>query len=59
MKPIFISGIGTGIGKTVIAAIITEALKADYWKPVQAGYEAGSSERLFMQEPTVSQALHL
>ena len=39
MKPIFISGIGTGIGKTVIAAIITEALKADYWKPVQAGYE--------------------
>jgi dethiobiotin synthetase len=42
MKPIFISGIGTGIGKTVIAAIITEALKADYWKPVQAGYEPGT-----------------
>jgi dethiobiotin synthetase len=39
MKPIFISGIGTGIGKTIVAAIITEALNADYWKPVQAGYE--------------------
>ncbi len=38
----FFSGIGTGIGKTVIAAIITEALKADYWKPVQAGYDSGN-----------------
>jgi dethiobiotin synthetase len=37
MKPIFISGIGTGIGKTVVSAVITEALQADYWKPVQAG----------------------
>ena len=46
MKPIFISGIGTGIGKTLIAAIITEALKADYWKPVQAGYEPGTDSGL-------------
>ncbi len=37
--PIFITGIGTGIGKTVVSAIITEALEADYWKPVQAGTE--------------------
>ncbi|WP_183558773.1 dethiobiotin synthase [Mucilaginibacter sp. SP1R1] len=36
-QPIFITGIGTGIGKTVVSAIITEKLKADYWKPVQAG----------------------
>jgi dethiobiotin synthetase len=42
MKPLFISGIGTGIGKTVVAAMLTEALKADYWKPVQAGYETGT-----------------
>jgi dethiobiotin synthetase len=40
MKPLFISGIGTGIGKTLIAAVITEALQADYWKPVQAGYDS-------------------
>jgi dethiobiotin synthetase len=46
MKPIFISGIGTGIGKTLIAAIIAEALKADYWKPVQAGYEPGTDSGL-------------
>src|ERR1700754_4349414 len=36
-QPIFITGIGTGIGKTIISAIVTEKLKADYWKPVQAG----------------------
>jgi len=37
MKNIVVAGIGTGIGKTFIAAILTEALEADYWKPVQAG----------------------
>ncbi|MCJ8211189.1 dethiobiotin synthase [Mucilaginibacter sp. RS28] len=36
-KPLFITGIGTGIGKTVTSAIITEKLQADYWKPVQSG----------------------
>lgn len=34
---IFVTGIGTDVGKTIAAAIITEALEADYWKPVQAG----------------------
>lgn len=34
---IFITGIGTEVGKTIISAILTEALQADYWKPVQAG----------------------
>lgn len=33
----FITGIGTEVGKTLVAAIVTQALKADYWKPVQAG----------------------
>ena len=42
MKPklppqIFVSGIGTDVGKTVVSAILVEALQADYWKPVQAG----------------------
>lgn len=34
---IFITGIGTDVGKTVASAIVTEALEADYWKPIQAG----------------------
>ncbi|SOC79084.1 dethiobiotin synthetase [Salinimicrobium sediminis] len=33
----FITGIGTEVGKTIAAAIVTEALEADYWKPIQAG----------------------
>lgn len=36
-KPIFITGIGTGIGKTVTSAVLVEKLKADYWKPIQSG----------------------
>lgn len=39
MQKIFVTGIGTGVGKTVVSAIITEALQADYWKPVQVGLE--------------------
>jgi dethiobiotin synthetase len=37
MKKLFITGISTDVGKTIASAIITEALEADYWKPVQAG----------------------
>ena len=39
MAIFFITGIGTGIGKTLVSAILAEALDADYWKPVQAGLE--------------------
>lgn len=42
MSPIFITGIGTDVGKTVVSAIVTEALGAAYWKPVQAGFEQGT-----------------
>ncbi|MGN6532540.1 MAG: dethiobiotin synthase [Ginsengibacter sp.] len=42
MTPIFITGTGTDVGKTLIASIVTEALKADYWKPVQAGFADGT-----------------
>jgi dethiobiotin synthetase len=34
---LFITGISTDVGKTVAAAIVTQALEADYWKPIQAG----------------------
>ncbi len=36
-KGVFVSGIGTEIGKTLVSAILTKALEADYWKPVQSG----------------------
>ncbi len=34
---LFITGISTDVGKTIASAIVTEALQADYWKPIQAG----------------------
>lgn len=44
---LFITGIGTDVGKTVASAIITEALEADYWKPIQAGdLDASDSHKI-------------
>ncbi len=37
MSKIFVTGISTEVGKTIISAVIVEALKADYWKPIQSG----------------------
>lgn len=37
MQRYFVTGIGTDVGKTIVSAIVTEALEADYWKPIQAG----------------------
>ena len=37
MRRLFVTGIGTNVGKTVISAILTQKLKSDYWKPIQAG----------------------
>lgn len=37
MRKIFVTGIGTGVGKTIVSAILTETLEADYWKPIQTG----------------------
>lgn len=54
-KPLFITGIGTGIGKTLVAAIVTEKLKADYWKPVQSG-DLDNSDTVKVQELTSNTA---
>lgn len=42
-----IAGTDTGVGKTVFAAALTQALAASYWKPIQAG----------MAEPTDSEVV--
>jgi dethiobiotin synthetase len=46
MNKYFITGIGTDVGKTIVSAILTEALKADYWKPVQSGVADGTDKGL-------------
>ena len=47
-RPVFITGIGTGIGKTITSAIIVEKLQADYWKPIQSG-DLDNSDTLAVQ----------
>lgn len=42
MRKIFVTGIGTDVGKTVVSAILVEALQADFWKPVQTGSYYGT-----------------
>jgi dethiobiotin synthetase len=37
MDRLFVTGIGTGVGKTVSAAFLTQYFRADYWKPIQSG----------------------
>ncbi len=36
-KRLFVTGIGTEVGKTVCSAVLTKYFNADYWKPVQSG----------------------
>lgn len=37
MTQLFITGIGTEVGKTICSAVLTQYFKADYWKPIQSG----------------------
>ena len=40
MSAIFVTGIGTDVGKTVACTILAKAMNAGYWKPIQAGIES-------------------
>jgi dethiobiotin synthetase len=41
----FVTGTDTGIGKTVVSALLCAALDACYWKPVQTGTREGTDRR--------------
>lgn len=42
MNALVVTGTDTGIGKTVVAAMLTLALGGVYWKPVQSGITDGT-----------------
>ncbi|MCS7020061.1 MAG: dethiobiotin synthase [Bernardetiaceae bacterium] len=54
-RPLFITAIGTDSGKTLVSAIVTEALQADYWKPVQSGLPRDTETVQSLVSNTVSQ----
>jgi len=41
----FVTGTDTGVGKTVLSALLCAALDASYWKPIQTGTEADLDSR--------------
>lgn len=45
----FITGTGTGIGKTVVSALLCAALDAMYWKPIQTGTREGTDRNTVMK----------
>ncbi|HXG83106.1 MAG TPA: dethiobiotin synthase [Pyrinomonadaceae bacterium] len=53
MHGIFVTGTDTNVGKTVVSAVLTAALREKknvfYWKPVQTGIEADDDTRTVRQ----------
>lgn len=45
----FITGTDTGIGKTVVSALLCAALDALYWKPIQTGTREGTDRNTVMK----------
>ena len=61
-KNILITGTDTDIGKTIFAAGLTAALKASYWKPIQAGLEGDTDSEIVAQlsgRPILAEAYRL
>lgn len=53
-RGVFVTGTDTGVGKTLVSALLAKAWHADYWKPMQTGVadEAGDT-------PTVAELAQL
>ncbi|HTZ99605.1 MAG TPA: dethiobiotin synthase [Candidatus Aquilonibacter sp.] len=45
----FVTGTDTGVGKTVVSALLCAALNAIYWKPIQTGTREGADRPTVMR----------
>lgn len=45
----FITGTDTGVGKTIVSALLCAALDAIYWKPIQTGTREGTDRETVMK----------
>ncbi len=57
-EKIFVTGIGTGIGKTVVSASICKTFGHAYWKPVQCG-DLDQSDSHFVAKHVPQAQVHL
>lgn len=49
MTGFFVTGTDTGVGKTVLSALLVASLDANYWKPVQTGAVEGTDRECVRQ----------
>jgi dethiobiotin synthetase len=52
----FITGTDTGVGKTVVSALLCAAFEAAYWKPIQTGADSDSDSQTVAQLAELSPA---
>ena len=56
MNPdLFITGTDTGVGKTLLSALLVAALQRKYWKPIQTGACEGTDRQTVMKLAEVSE----
>ncbi|WP_200974206.1 dethiobiotin synthase [Echinicola sp. 20G] len=54
---VFVTGIGTGIGKTVCSAALCKTFGHAYWKPVQCG-DLDQSDTIFISKHSLGTHIH-
>jgi len=52
MKQFFITGTDTGVGKTIVSAIVTQVLDGCYWKPIQSGLADDEADQVTVKKLT-------
>ncbi len=59
-RGVFVTGVDTGVGKTVVSACLVRAWAADYWKPVQTGLaeDAGDTDTVARLASLPPERLH-
>ena len=55
----FITGTDTGVGKTVLSALLCAALDAVYWKPIQTGALDGTDRQTVINLAQIPEAFLL
>jgi dethiobiotin synthetase len=55
-KDLFVTGTDTGVGKTLLSALLVAALQRKYWKPIQTGACEGTDRQTAMKIADVTEA---
>ena len=56
-ESLFVTGTDTGVGKTLLSALLVAALDAIYWKPIQTGAVEGTDRGTVMKLAEIPESL--